>query len=1265
MVKFSYRFILTAALIFAVGFLSVGNVFAEEIPNFGVPEISGVISSTSTHFEITDSSYLNIVLDSIEPVKLQLESVPEMVTIITEPSASIVSTQFTITGFLPDTTYYKYEDNYHNLTEFTTDASGSYFYTQDLSAAHIIFIQPRHSTKFIEDDATGGDCVLIGIWNATTKTCTLTTDINETIQIDNDGITLDGAGHSSIGGNTGSGVYLSWYDNVTVKNFNISHYAYGIILANSSNNSIFDNTFSYNESGLYLNNSTANRILTNIVTFNTLGMEITNSNGNNLFSNNLSSNTKRGIDLSSSDYNTLLDNTVSDSYFGIIMADSGESTLSGNIMFDNKINFTLADSYNQNIDITNLTDGKPIYYVKNAINQTFDATTNAGTFYCIMCNNVIIKDLTLSNNWTGVTLYGTQDSTVENITGSGAIRFGVSLLSSSGNTVRDNNFIGGADSSNSFWLYLASSDNNFILQNSVSAGNTGLTLDAGSSYNEIADNIIKDNGQVGIYLLYGAYNNKIVKNNISHNLIGALSVDSGGIGNEVYNNNFIENTYQIYYWYGQALFNKPVPIGGNYYSNYDTSAEDCVDSDFNSICDSPYVFTGGQDNLPWVAKDGWKLNQPPVISNIQQLKSDKKTNIIEGENTTESSANNPSKSIVVFKANVNDSDNNQIKLQIELKEFDQVFDGNNLLESGFSISGSEIVLTKDLLLEGKYKWRARIADNTGLMSDWVEFGTLDDFDFEVKLVPLYTQVMSIYPNRSPQDEWAEQTYAEGRGNLGPEEERCGLTIKECGCAITSAVMILRYFNIKSAVNSEDVNPLNLNNWLNENNGYIAYGDLDWPKISEYSKILPLGSARLRYDGRKDFKDSVTLNDYLKIDNPVIIKNSQLGHFLIVDGKLDGTYTVKDPFWYNTRKLDEIATDNSVNIRDYNNYFDGLRLYSAALVGIDGISFNLASPAELLITDPLGRRLGKDPIANVEYNEIPESSYGQEGISNAGSEVLVLAHQIKNIWIPEPISGDYAVQVIGTGDGNYTLQSLVYDADSQPHSQIIEGNIRQDFIVDYLLKFTPNEPQNIVVELQDKEPPIISHTSVATQYVLNSSPMIFDFSSQDSGTGISSVDAMVDGLKIVRGNYIFFDNVGSHALTITASDFAGNITTETVKFNVVYNFSGFLAPIKPDGAGVYKQGRTLPVKFNLFDDNGQFISSAIAQLFVSKIENNVVGTDEIPLSVSAADTGNLFRYDATNNQYIYNLSTNSLSIGTWQIKVILNDGRSYIVSISIH
>ena len=51
------------------------------------------------------------------------------------------------------------------------------------------------ATKFIMNNATGGDCTLFGNWNDVTSTCTMTTDIAEGIQIDSNGVTLDGIGY--------------------------------------------------------------------------------------------------------------------------------------------------------------------------------------------------------------------------------------------------------------------------------------------------------------------------------------------------------------------------------------------------------------------------------------------------------------------------------------------------------------------------------------------------------------------------------------------------------------------------------------------------------------------------------------------------------------------------------------------------------------------------------------------------------------------------------------------------------------------------------------------------------------------------------------------------------------------------------------------------------------------------------------------------------------------------------------------------------------
>ncbi|MFA6566258.1 MAG: hypothetical protein WCT48_05935, partial [Candidatus Paceibacterota bacterium] len=153
----------------------------------------GETAGIGTHFAITDSEYLNIVLDSAETVDLTLTSIPKVITMMFATTTA-ATTQITLSGLLKNTTYYKYEDDYHHLVQFTSDDDGTYSYTQDISVRHFVFIQTRKSTKFISD--TGGDCASIGNWNQTTKTCALKQDISETVQIDGNNITLDGNGHA-------------------------------------------------------------------------------------------------------------------------------------------------------------------------------------------------------------------------------------------------------------------------------------------------------------------------------------------------------------------------------------------------------------------------------------------------------------------------------------------------------------------------------------------------------------------------------------------------------------------------------------------------------------------------------------------------------------------------------------------------------------------------------------------------------------------------------------------------------------------------------------------------------------------------------------------------------------------------------------------------------------------------------------------------------------------------------------------------------------
>jgi hypothetical protein len=154
-------------------------------------------------------------------------------------------------------------------------------------------------------------------------------------------------------------------------------------------------------------------------------------------------------------------------------------------------------------------------------------------------------------------------------------------------------------------------------------------------------------------------------------------------------------------------------------------------------------------------------------------------------------------------------------------------------------------------------------------------------------------------------------------------------------------------------------------------------------------------------------------------------------------------------------------------------------------------------------------------------------------------------------------------------------------------------------------------------------------------------------------------------------------VGTYTYNATATDFAGNTTSETRTYTVNYSgaFSGYLQPINTDGSSRFKLSSTIPVKFQL-TCNGIPISNAVAKLYVAKGDSQPdPGVDEA-ISTAASTTGNLFRYDSAAQQYIFNLSTKlgytnpgsntitSFSMGTWTLKIGLDDGTWQSVNVQL-
>lgn len=132
--------------------------------------------------------------------------------------------------------------------------------------------------------------------------------------------------------------------------------------------------------------------------------------------------------------------------------------------------------------------------------------------------------------------------------------------------------------------------------------------------------------------------------------------------------------------------------------------------------------------------------------------------------------------------------------------------------------------------------------------------------------------------------------------------------------------------------------------------------------------------------------------------------------------------------------------------------------------------------------------------------------------------------------------------------------------------------------------------------------------------------------------------------------------GAHTITVTATDQAGNTSSFTYSY-YVYNYSGILQPIKADGSSTFKKNSTIPVKFQIADGSN-YVKDAKATLTLVKVNNDGSEADAAVISTSAATEGNLFRYDLSDNQYIFNLGTKTLEEGKYKLVITIElDGAN--------
>ena len=187
----------------------------------------------------------------------------------------------------------------------------------------------------------------------------------------------------------------------------------------------------------------------------------------------------------------------------------------------------------------------------------------------------------------------------------------------------------------------------------------------------------------------------------------------------------------------------------------------------------------------------------------------------------------------------------------------------------------------------------------------------------------------------------------------------------------------------------------------------------------------------------------------------------------------------------------------------------------------------------------------------------------------------------------------------------------------------------------------------------------------------------DFTVGATATSGLPVSLSASGACSVSGTTVHITSVGPCAITATqAGDdtyLPANAVTRTLA--VTYEPAGeclgsaghqVLPPLAADGSSVVRQNATIPVKFRVCDANGVSIGTpgVVTSFTLIQVIQGAVTTDVNvePLSTTP-DTA--FRWDATGQQWIFNLKTKDLAAGaTCVYRISLADASSIEFSVGV-
>ncbi|MFZ1220617.1 MAG: hypothetical protein WAO00_15085 [Chthoniobacterales bacterium] len=257
------------------------------------------------------------------------------------------------------------------------------------------------------------------------------------------------------------------------------------------------------------------------------------------------------------------------------------------------------------------------------------------------------------------------------------------------------------------------------------------------------------------------------------------------------------------------------------------------------------------------------------------------------------------------------------------------------------------------------------------------------------------------------------------------------TMADKGCALTSLLMAMNHAGLTGET------PGTLNSSATALPEGFVNGDVNWGPIAgikHFEFAWTKKNSVTALQAAKDYLDHVLCD----LERPVVVgvfNNSRgdacntICHYVLVTGKQsDGKYTIADPGNASNTTLD--AYGNRFETRGY--VVPGGPRILRTSPGISGSSaieqLFVASGGRvrMLVLDPAGHRTGIDPVSGDPTEEIPNSAYFVDSLSDdvTGEE----GEASQSVYVEPPSIGRYEIRVTPSEDGPFSLLATTRSAD---------------------------------------------------------------------------------------------------------------------------------------------------------------------------------------------------------------------------------------------